>query len=103
MNEKSRFTRCEMLAVSPVSRLSMPITVKSRSRSVSARCDPMKPAAPVTTTRCLVGMLVKEAAEQREPHDFQIELHGPVLDVIQVVLDAFLDRGIAAPAMHLRP
>src|SRR5436309_8845545 len=103
MNEKSRLTRCEMLAVSPVSRLSMPITVKSRSRSVSARCDPMKPAAPVMTTRFLVGMFVKEPSQEREPHDFQIEPHRPVLDVVQVVLDALLDRRISAPAVHLGP
>src|SRR5258708_8932563 len=103
MNEKSRLTRCEMLAVSPVRRLSTPITVKPRSRSVSDRCDPMKPAAPVMTTRFLVGMLVEEPLQQREPHDLEIETDRPVLDVVEVVLDAFFDRRIAAPAMHLRP
>src|SRR4051812_991653 len=63
----------------------------------------MKPAAPVMTTRFLVGMLVEEPAQQRQPHDFQVEPHRPVLDVIQVVLDPLLDRGVAAPAVHLRP
>src|SRR5262249_37118943 len=103
MNVKSRLARCETFEVSPVSRLSMPMTVQSRSSSVSARCDPMKPAAPVMTTPFLVGILVEEPAEQRQPHDFQVEAHRPVLDVIQVVLDALLDRGVAAPAVDLRP
>jgi hypothetical protein len=38
-----------MFAVAPVRRLSIPITVCPRSSSVSLRCDPMKPAAPVMT------------------------------------------------------
>src|SRR5262249_32108227 len=102
MNVKSRLARCEMFDVSPVSRLSVPMTVKPHSSNVAARCDPMKPAAPVTTTRCLVGMLVEEPAEQREPHDLEVEAHRPVLDVVEVVLDALLDRGVPPPAVHLR-
>ena len=50
-----------------------------------------------------VGMLVEEAAEQREPHDLQVEAHRPVLDVVQVVLDPLLERRVAAPAVDLRP
>src|SRR6266571_9264637 len=92
-----------MFAVSPVSRLSMPMIEYSRSSSVSARWDPMKPAAPVMTTRGLVGMLVEEPSQQREPHDLEIEPHRPVLDVIEVVLDPFLDRRVAPPAVHQRP
>src|SRR6185436_9022352 len=48
-------------------------------------------------------MLVEEPLEEREPHDFQIEANRPVFDVIQVVLDSFLQRGVAAPAVDLRP
>src|SRR5436190_19645056 len=103
MKEKSRFTRCEMFEVSPVSRLSMPTTVLPRSSSVSARCEPIKPAAPVMTTRFLVGMFVEEAAQERQPHDLEIEAHRPVLDVVEVVFDALLDRGVAAPAVNLGP
>src|SRR5262249_27756465 len=103
MNVKSRFARCEIFAVSPVSRLSIPITEYPRSTKVSARWEPMKPAAPVITTRCLVGMLVEEAPEQREPHDLQVEADRPVLDVVEVVLDPLLDRRVAAPAVDLRP
>src|SRR5262245_47403491 len=48
-------------------------------------------------------MFVEEPAQERQPHDFQIEPHRPVLDVVQVVLDALLDRRVAAPAVDLRP
>src|SRR5471032_2011050 len=100
MNVKSRLIRCEMLAVSPVSRLSMPTTEKSRSSSVSARCEPMKPAAPVMTTRRLVGMLVEEPLQDRQPDDLHVEPHRPVFDVVEVVLDALVERRVAAPAIH---
>ena len=40
-----------MFAVSPVSRLSIPTTECPRSSSVSDRCEPMNPAAPVMTIR----------------------------------------------------
>src|SRR6266853_3427785 len=63
----------------------------------------MNPAAPVMTTRRLVGMLVEEALHDRQPHDFQIEADRPVLDVIEVVLDALVDRRVAAPAVDLGP
>src|SRR5689334_12256426 len=94
-----------MLAVSPVSRLSMPMTLSPRSRNASARWEPMKPAAPVMTTRAmgLVGVLVEEALHERQPHDLQVEGDRPVLDVIEVVLDPLLDRGVAAPAVDLGP
>src|SRR5678815_1589338 len=90
-----------MLCMSPVSRLSMPRTEWPRSRSVSQRCDPMKPAAPVTT---VLGMYaLEEAANDGEPHDLQVERHRPVFDVIQVVFDPLFERGISAPAIDLRP
>src|SRR5947207_3065899 len=92
-----------MFASSPVTRLSMPTTEKSLSSRVSARCDPRKPAAPVMTTRRLVGMLVEEAFDDRQPDDLQVETDRPVLDVIEVVLDALVERRVAAPAVHLRP
>src|SRR2546421_12479511 len=81
----------------------MPTTEKSLPSSVSARCDPRNPAAPVITTRCLVGMLVEKASDDRQPHDLEIEPHRPVLDVIEVVLDALLERRVTAPAVDLRP
>src|SRR5258708_3484332 len=113
---KSRPARCPMLSTLPVSRVSTPTTVPPRSSSVSDRGDRRKPAAPVITAlgmldvgrwwlqaaRWLDGVPV-EPAHEREPHDLQVERDRPVLDVIQVVLDALLERGVAAPAVHLRP
>src|SRR5919107_166359 len=115
MNTKSPPARCAMLARSPVSRLSMPTTAQSRLRSSSARWEPMNPAAPVMTTRRLSLMATfyfalstlfsarEDAAEQRHPHDFEVERHRPVFDVIQIELDALLERGVPAPAVDLRP
>src|SRR5688572_16337403 len=108
MNTKSRPARCAMLARSPVSRLSIPTTVQSRLSSSSARCDPMKPAAPVMTIRrlvdmCSCGLPREDAAEERHPHDLEVERHRPVLDVIEIEFNALFERGIAAPAVDLRP
>src|SRR5215475_12451709 len=48
-------------------------------------------------------MFVEEAPHEREPHDLQIEADRPVLDVVEVVFDALIERRVAAPAVHLRP
>src|SRR5688572_33478231 len=101
MNSSSRSRRWAMLCRSPVSRLSMPTTACPRLSSVSVRCDPMKPAAPVMT---VLGMrTLEEAADDGEPHDFQVEGDRPVLKVIQVVFDPFFERRVAAPAVDHRP
>src|SRR5262245_7630034 len=90
--------------MSPVSRLSMPTTLMPRSSSSSERCEPRNPAAPVTRTLGIsVRVLLAEAAENREDEDLDVEQKRPVLDVVEVVLDALLDRGVAAPAVDLRP
>src|SRR6478672_10863916 len=117
MNVKSRLCRWTMLAVSPVRRLSMPMTSYPRSRSVSDRCDPINPAAPVMTARFfigfdwrvvtsdsrLIGVFMEEALQERQPHDLQIESHRPVFNVVKVVLDPLFERGVAAPSVDLRP
>src|SRR5688500_2076669 len=112
MNTKSRPVRWAMLARSRVSRLSMPTTEQSRLSSSSARCAPMEPAAPVITMRCFMtnpigsasgGLPLQNAAEERHPHDLEIERNRPVLDVVEVELDPLLERGVATPAVHLGP
>src|SRR4029450_2165111 len=50
-----------------------------------------------------ISMVLAEAVEQREDQDLQVEPQRPVLDVVEIELDALLDRGVAAPAVHLRP
>src|SRR6185436_13286939 len=69
----------------------------TKGRSPPAR-PPFQPLPPY-----LVRVFVEEAAEQREPHDFQVEPHRPVLNVVEVVFDALLERRVAAPAIDLRP
>src|SRR5688572_14311875 len=94
-----------MFSTSPVSRLSMPTTEKPLSRRYSERCEPMNPAAPVTSALGirLVCVLLAEAAEQGEDEDLHGQEQRPVLDVVQVVFDPLLQRRVAAPAVHLRP
>src|SRR5260221_6100353 len=51
--------RCTMLSTEPVTKLSRPMTLWPRDRSRSVRCEPRKPAAPVTTeVGCLADDLV---------------------------------------------
>src|SRR5688572_12556986 len=107
MNSKSRSRRWAMLAIAPVRRLSMATTESPRSSSTSHRCEPMNPAAPVTTIRAIAlldgGTALEQTPDEGQPHDLDVERHRPVLDVVEVVLDALLERGVAAPAVHLRP
>src|SRR5688572_22153483 len=107
MSTKSRPARCSMLATSPVSRLSMPTTEMPLSSRYSERCEPRNPAAPVTSALGMVSFSIcvplSEAAEQRQDQDLDVEEERPVLDVVQVALQPLLDRGVAPPAVHLRP
>src|SRR5690554_3138825 len=50
-----------------------------------------------------VRVLVYESGPERHGHNLEVELQGPVLDVVEIVLDALLDRRIPAPAVHLSP
>ena len=44
-----------------------------------------------------------EDAQGGEGDDFEVKPQRPVFDVPQVVVDAFFEVGVAAPAVHLRP
>src|SRR6266850_6697616 len=44
-----------------------------------------------------------EAVPEGLQEDLQIEGETPALDVVEVVLDALLDGGVAAPAVDLGP
>src|ERR1039458_3453487 len=56
--------KCEMLSTAPVTKLSMPTTLCPRANNRSTRCEPRKPAAPVTTEvgpdeeRCFAFLLI---------------------------------------------
>src|ERR1044071_3662750 len=143
MNSNSRSRRCAIFDMSPVRKLSIPTTEWPRLSSASHRCDPMNPAAPVTTdlrmyqipnpksqnpnpnprldiVRCFmfsscdsgfgvwdvglsIGSSSKQPAYDGQPHDLQIEGDRPVLDVIEIEFNPLLERGVAAPAVDLRP
>ena len=51
----------------------------------------------------LICIFIYESFKNREEQDFHVEGHGPVLDVPDVVLDALVDRGVAAEAVDLGP
>ena len=51
----------------------------------------------------LIGILVKEAANDRQQQNLDIEDERPMFDVIQVMLNSFIYRGVAPPAAHLGP
>lgn len=54
-------------------------------------------------TSVLVRVSVDEAGQDGHGNDSQVQTKGPVLEVAEIKLDAFFDRGIAAPAVDLRP
>src|SRR2546429_4292020 len=54
-------------------------------------------------TRSLIGILVDKAVPERHPENFHVKDQGPVLDIVQVMLKALLQRRIAAPTVHLGP
>src|SRR6476660_8940250 len=99
MNTKSGDRRCSMFEIAPVERLSMPTTASPRAVNASDRCEPMNPAAPVMT---ILGKSVK-SSQYGQPHDLQIERQRPVLNVVEIELDALFERRVAPPAVDLGP
>src|SRR6266446_7728276 len=51
----------------------------------------------------LVRALVPEDTQERQENNLHVEPHGPVLDVVEVVLDPLVERRVAAEPIHLRP
>src|SRR5882724_1968599 len=54
-------------------------------------------------TLTLIGILVDKAVPERHPENFHVKDQGPVLDIVQVMLKALLQRRIATPTVHLGP
>src|SRR4051794_14453880 len=50
-----------------------------------------------------IRVAVHEAVPERQPQDAQVEPRRPVRDVVEVELDAFSQRRVAAPAVDLGP
>src|SRR5438067_1399681 len=119
------------LSRAPVKKLSTQMTSWPRSSSRSQRCEPKKPAPPVTSVRLRTRSridapiggssnqversrrrrksirMAAAQAEQCKKDDIEIESQRPVFDVVQIVLDAHLHFpqlvGFPAPAAHLSP
>src|SRR5436190_18911901 len=51
----------------------------------------------------LIRVLVLQPVNHGHEEDLQVEQERPVLDVVEVVLDADADRSVAAPAVDLGP
>src|ERR1043166_1420295 len=51
----------------------------------------------------LAGFFVAESDQECESENLHIAPQRPVFYVVQIVLDAPLERGVSTPAVHLRP
>ena len=51
----------------------------------------------------LICVLIDKPFEHRPQYNPQIEGEGPILDIIQVVVNPFFYGGVAAQAVYLRP
>src|SRR2546421_11630241 len=54
-------------------------------------------------SRRSIRVAVAETGPEGQEEDLQVEAEAPALDVVKVVLDPLLDRGLAPPAVDLRP
>src|SRR5215813_13224502 len=50
-----------------------------------------------------IGVFMEKTAPDCHPKNFEVQEEGPVLDIIQVMLKAWLQRRIPAPPVHLGP
>ena len=46
---------------------------------------------------------MKRQIHNGEPHDFYVETDRPILNIVEIVLDALFNGGIAAPTVDLSP
>ena len=51
----------------------------------------------------LIGIFVDKALEKGEEQNLEVKPHRPVLNVIEIILNPFLDRRIAPVPVYLRP
>src|SRR5216117_54629 len=54
-------------------------------------------------SRRSIRVAVAETGPEGQEEDLQVEAEAPALDVVELVFDPFLDRGLASPAVDLRP
>src|SRR3989442_9718701 len=82
-----------------------PYTTLFRSRGPpwSAPTPPGSPAPMERPSRRSIRVAVTEPGPEGQEEDLQVEAEAPALDVVEVVFDPLLDRGLASPAVDLRP
>src|SRR5262245_12479168 len=85
---------------------STPRTIAKASGKRAEACPgglPLTALAGSSVRRPLVGARVAEDAEECQRDDLEIEAQRPVLDVVEVVLDATIERRVATESVDLRP
>src|SRR5262245_44788271 len=89
----------------PCRTLSPPVR-SARARSC-AHAGGLSTASGRAHTPGLVGVVGTEDRAERLEDDVEVEPHRPVVDVVEIVLDALADLvdrvGLATPAVDLRP
>ena len=50
-----------------------------------------------------IRVFLEKTSKDGKQHDLQVECDTPVAEVVEIVLGAFADTGVTAPAIHLRP
>src|SRR5262249_22586455 len=65
-------------------------------------CPPARSRAPASRSDS-VRARVAEYAHERQRDDLEVEAQRPVLDVVEVVLDAAIERRVPAESVDLRP
>jgi hypothetical protein len=53
--------------------------------------------------RELIRVPISEPSKHGHPNDFEVQDQGPILNIVEVVLDSLIDGGISPPSMHLCP
>src|SRR5439155_22153814 len=86
----------------PPARLAKPRPARSRRRGRGGARRRGHRAAPARAAGS-IRVPVAEAQPESLDEDLQVEAERPALDAVEVVLDALLDRGVAAPPVDLRP
>src|SRR5438309_5630888 len=85
-------------------------TIRNRTTYAGARAHVTAASTGVIADGCLVSsgpasvsVLVREDGHERDEDDLQVKSQGPILDVVEVVDQPLLDRGLAAEVVDLSP
>lgn len=57
----------------------------------------------IPINRLSISVLVDESLQEGEDYNLHVKPKAPVANIIQIVVDAFFNGGVASKAVHLRP